>query len=207
MFFGFFAPKKQETVKKMKQKRLILASASPRRRDILTTAGYDFEVYPSNATESVSDGTDLYKTVVKNALAKARDVFQKKECPEDCVVLGADTLVCVDGIALGKPGDNREAAEMLRRLSGREHSVVTGIALVDSCGEKTDFSETFVKFRNLTEKEILDYVATGEPMDKAGSYGLQERGCLLVEGIKGDFFNVVGLPVVKVYALLEKLGK
>lgn len=188
----------------MDQKKLILASASPRRCDILRAAGLDFEITVSRAKELSPDKKDVYTVVCENAAAKAKEVFFRLGCREDAVVLGADTLVCIHGKALGKPKDEDDAKKMLSELSGREHSVITGVSLVDSEGEMTDFCETAVKFRHLSSEEIDAYVATGEPMDKAGAYGIQEKGCLLVEEIRGDFFNVVGLPVSKVFGMLKE---
>jgi septum formation protein len=185
------------------KKRLVLASASPRRKEILELAGYDFEIRPSGADE-ISKGCDPCEVARLNALAKAKEVFAAlggKAC-----VLGADTIVTKDGAVLGKPVSEEDAFQMLSLLSGSSHQVVTGFAVVSDLGEDSGFTSTDVVFRHLSTQEICQYIATKEPMDKAGSYGIQEKGCLLVEYIKGDFFNVVGLPVADLAPLLEKHG-
>ncbi len=182
------------------KKILILASASPRRREILTTAGYDFKVIPSHAEEIMS-GASPQELARQNALAKARDVY-KASGGNGCVI-GADTVVVLENTILGKPSDRENALEMLKSLSGRVHYVVTGYGVVSEQGEDSSFCSTEVKFRTLTDEEAESYVNTLEPMDKAGGYGIQEKGCLLVEYIKGDFFNVVGLPISDLSLLLK----
>jgi septum formation protein len=179
--------------------RLILASASPRRRALLEQVGLAFDVEPVD----VEEGDDP----VANAAAKARAVAVR-HAGEDVVVLGADTEVILDGEVLGKPADAAAAAAMLRRLSARTHAVVTAYALVH-CGKGEEVVrsvETAVTFRALSDDEIGVYVATGEPLDKAGAYGIQERGAALVARIEGDYPNVVGLPVGDVVADLRRLG-
>lgn len=183
------------------EKNLILASASPRRREILATAGYSFQIIPSSAEEIMS-GSSPQELARQNALAKAREVY--KTAGGNACVIGADTVVTMDNAVLGKPSDRENAIEMLKALSGRVHYVVTGYAVVSEQGEDSAFCSTEVKFRTLSEKEIESYVNTEEPMDKAGAYGIQEKGCLLVEYIKGDFFNVVGLPISDLSLLLKK---
>ena len=138
------------------------------------------------------------------ALHKAREVAQR--CADDDIVIGADTIVCLDGAVFGKPHDAQDAARMLRALSGRAHTVYTGVAVI--CGDRTcvHAEATTVRFRALTEAEIAGYIATGEPMDKAGAYGIQGKGSLLVSGIDGDFFNVMGLPVCALGEMLKELG-
>lgn len=185
------------------EKTLILASASPRRRELLSTAGYDFEIMPSSA-EEIERGVPAITLAVKNALAKARDIYEKSE--KNSVVIGADTIVCAGNEILGKPKSRAHAKEMLRSLSGSRHSVVTGYAVIGKDGEESGFCETVVKFRVLTEAEIDSYIATGECDDKAGAYGIQERASLFVEGIEGDYFNVMGLPVADLYPILAKFG-
>lgn len=176
--------------------RIILASASPRRRELMALAGYDFEVICADINETVPKNAAPEDVVKSLALQKAQAVAENHS---DAVVVGSDTVVALDGKILGKPHSEREAAEMLRLLSGRKHKVYTGVAIV--CGEKvkTFFDETDVEFYPLSDAEIEAYVATGEPMDKAGSYGIQGKGALLVKGISGDYFNVMGLPISKVY--------
>ncbi len=176
--------------------RIILASASPRRRELMTLAGYDFEVICADINETVPKNAAPEDVVKSLALQKAQAVAKSHG---DAVVVGSDTVVALDGKILGKPHSECEAAEMLRSLSGRKHKVYTGVAIV--CGAKTKnfFDESDVEFYPLSETEIEAYVATGEPMDKAGSYGIQGKGALLVKGISGDYFNVMGLPISKVY--------
>ena len=174
--------------------RLILASASPRRREILTREGYVFETAPSGASE-LESASDPRSLVRGNALLKAREVAARSEYA-GCKVLGADTVVALDGEILGKPRDEAEAKRMLCALSGREHLVVTGYAVIfpggrEICGDCV----TRVKFRKLSKAEIDSYVATGEPLDKAGAYGIQELGGALVESVSGDIENVIGLPI------------
>ena len=183
-------------------KKLILASASPRRREILDTAGYSYEIVPSNADE-VMEG-DAYLLARLNALAKAKEVYTR--IGGDCVVVGADTVVCVDGEVLGKPKDERDAFLMLSKLSGSSHEVISGYAVVSEQGEESDFCVTHVQFRKLTDDEINAYIATHEPMDKAGAYGIQERACLFAESFVGDFFNIIGLPIARLYPMLRSFG-
>ncbi len=183
-------------------KKIILASASPRRKELLETAGIEFEICVSDADESIPGGTkpvDAAKmTATKKALAVA-------ESHKDDIVIGADTIVVANGKILGKPKDTADAEAMLRELSGIEHEVITGVCIVND-GKTNAFEQiSKVKFYELTADEIKSYVATGEPMDKAGSYGIQGKGCVLVEKIEGDYFNIVGLPVAKVVREIRKL--
>ena len=183
-------------------KKIILASASPRRKELLKTAGIEFEICVSDADESIPEGTlpvDAAKiTATKKALAVA-------ESHKDAVVIGADTIVVANGMILGKPKDKADAEAMLTMLSGIEHKVITGVCLVN-CGEINSFAQVSkVKFYDLTAEEIRAYVATNEPMDKAGSYGIQGKGCTLVEKIDGDYFNIVGLPVARVAREIKKM--
>lgn len=177
-------------------KKLILASGSPRRKELLTTAGLEFEIIVADVDEVIPEEAEPQDVVKSLALQKAEAVA--KNYP-DCIVIGADTIVVNDNTILGKPKSEEDAVEMLCALSGRTHYVCTGVALV--CGERAkSFCETTeVEFHSLTRDEIVSYVKTGEPMDKAGAYGIQGKGCVLVKQIVGDYFNVVGLPVSKVY--------
>jgi septum formation protein len=177
-------------------RRLILASASPRRRELLSQIGVVFDVDAAH----VDEGDDPRVNAVEKARAAAA-----RHRGEDAVVLGADTEVVLDGSVLGKPGGEAHAREMLRRLSGRSHAVVTAYALVDcTTGRELVRSvETDVTFRHLTDDDIDAYVATGEPLDKAGAYGIQGRGAVLVDRIDGDYFNVVGLPLADLAAALR----
>lgn len=179
---------------------IILASASPRRRELLALAGVDFAVKVADVEEVIPENASPDEVVKSLALQKAGAVA--KENP-DSIVIGSDTVVALDGVILGKPRDEEDAVRMLKTLSGRSHTVYTGVAIIH--GEKTsNFCEaTEVVFNSLTDEEIRNYVATKEPMDKAGAYGIQGKGCVLVEKIVGDYFNVVGLPVSRVYRELK----
>ncbi len=171
---------------------VVLASASPRRRELLQRAGVEFTVKASDADERIEPDTPPHEAVMALARQKAQAVA--KTCPDDTVI-GADTVVVYDGAILGKPADAADAVRMLRMLSGQTHSVFTGVCLCRAGKCETFYEQTQVTFYPLTEREIEAYVATGEPMDKAGAYGIQGRGCTLVRSICGDYFNVVGLPV------------
>lgn len=183
---------------------IILASASPRRSELMTLAGFRFDVICADIDEIVPEKALPQEVVMSLALQKAQAVAKDHR---KSAVVGSDTVVALDGKILGKPRSEKEAAEMLRSLSGRIHKVYTGVAIV--CGEKVTsfFEETEVEFFPLTDQEILDYVATGEPMDKAGAYGIQGRGAVLVKRINGDYFNVMGLPISKVYRELKDCVK
>ena len=183
---------------------IILASASPRRSELMTLAGFRFDVICADIDEIVPEKALPQEVVMSLALQKAQAVAKDHR---KSAVVGSDTVVALDGKILGKPRSESEAAEMLRSLSGRIHKVFTGVAIV--CGEKVTsfFDETEVEFYPLTDQEILDYVATGEPMDKAGAYGIQGRGAVLVKRINGDYFNVMGLPISKVYRELKDCDK
>ncbi len=172
---------------------LVLASKSPRRTEILNFAGVPHLVHPSSVDETSMEGLPE-NIVVHWAVAKAANVALKYP---DHPVLGADTMVFRDGVLLGKPEDREQAYKMLKSLSGRWHTVYGGVALMwQNRGLSFSFAEaTRVKFRNLSDSEIMAYIATGEPMDKAGSYGIQGQGCVLIERVEGCYFNVMGLPV------------
>lgn len=176
--------------------RIILASASPRRRELMELAGYDFEVICADIVEVVPENVQPQEVVMSLALQKAQAVAAEHK---DAVVVGSDTVVALDGKILGKPHSEQEACEMLRSLSGRTHKVFTGVAIVGGGKVKNFFDETDVEFYPLGDDEIKNYVATGEPMDKAGAYGIQGKGSVLVKKINGDFFNVMGLPIAKLY--------
>ena len=180
---------------------LILASGSPRRRELLSQIGIPYLVDPSSYAEETPRHKHPDKYVVAQALGKARNIAKKY--PGQWV-LGADTVVAVDDRILGKPASPEEAAAMLEGLSGRKHSVFTGIALVCDERERTEAVETRVWFRHIGHKEIEQYIATGEPMDKAGAYGIQGKAAVFVEKINGSYSNVVGLPLSQVYQLVEK---
>lgn len=188
--------------------KLILASASPRRRELLSLICTDFEIVPSKFDESKVPSELLPREhVLMSAREKARDVAAKVS---DGIIIGSDTVVSIDEHILGKPQAERDAARMLRMLSGRTHQVYTGIHVIDvrqdKRRERSDFECTDVRFRELTDEMIERYIATGEPMDKAGAYAIQGRGSVLIEGISGCYFNVVGLPVYKLGLILEEFG-
>lgn len=187
--------------------RLILASSSPRRRDILRQVGFDFEVMVPAVDESGISGTPE-ETVKQLARLKAKAVLDTVRDP-DCLMLSADTVVSIDGLILNKPVDEQDAFRMLSLLSGREHEVCTGVCLARSAasGEfcpQVEAVKTLVSFLPMTESQIWSYIRTGEPMDKAGAYGIQGRGALFVDRINGDYYNVVGLPVSHVARMIEK---
>jgi septum formation protein len=184
--------------------RLVLASASPRRKTLLEGLGLAFEVMPSGLAEDGGDGPARERAPAL-ALAKAREVAGRVGTG---LVLGADTIVECEGRALGKPADAAEALAMLRALSGRTHQVVTGVALVDAASGRAETAAavTDVTFRELSEAEIAAYVETGEPLGKAGAYAIQGLGGLFVEGIRGSPSNVVGLPITLVADLLRRFG-
>ncbi len=176
--------------------KIILASASPRRKELMTLAGYDFDVVCADIDEVVPQNAEPTEVVMSLALQKARAV--ERENP-DAIVVGSDTVVALDGKILGKPHSKQEAVDMLCSLSGRCHNVYTGVAIIKGEKEKAFFDKTEVEFYRLSVEEAESYVATGEPMDKAGAYGIQGKGALLVKGIVGDYFNVMGLPIAKLY--------
>lgn len=182
--------------------RIILASASPRRRELIKNLKIDFEVKTADCEEITIPGERPEDTVKRLSLTKARCVAELEG--DDAVVIGADTVVAIDGKILGKPADENEAAEMLRLLSGRTHRVYTGLAVIGGGKTVNEYVETEVKFYDLTDSQIKRYIATGEPMDKAGAYGIQKHGSLLVEEIRGDYFNVVGLPVGRLDRVLRE---
>lgn len=185
--------------------KIVLASASPRRRQLLEELGIkNFRILPSEHEEPAPLGASPEETVAAIAMAKAEDTASR--CGEEELVIAADTLVFLDGKPLGKPHSEEEAKASLRSLSGREHTVITGIALILGSKKISAAEVTRVSFRTMTEEEIDWYVSTGEPMDKAGSYGIQGRGSMFIEGIDGDFFNVMGLPVCRLIMELKKIG-
>lgn len=181
---------------------IYLASQSPRRADLLRAAGLAFEVIAVDVDESAVPGESPEAYARRLAEAKARAGHERRP---DGVVLGADTIVLVDGRVLGKPADDAEARAMLRMLSGRAHEVLTGVALASSAGVTSDIARTEVWFAALNDEQIAAYVATGEPRDKAGAYGVQGLASRFVDRIDGSYANVVGLPVALVYRMLARL--
>jgi septum formation protein len=185
--------------------KFILASASSRRAHILETLGIDFEIVTPEVVERQLDGEPPSDYVTRSARAKVASVADRRDAG---LVIGADTVVVIDGRPLGKPASTDEAREMLRNLSGRWHAVMTGVAVRDIAAgrEVAEHDKTLVRFRDVTDEEIDAYVATEEPMDKAGAYGIQGRGMLFVEEIAGNYHNVVGLPATLLQRLLRRLG-
>lgn len=191
--------------------RIVLASASPRRSELLRQIGLGFEVVTSDIDESNKmnlSADELVKHLAyEKALHVAQKVARREKDPNRCLVIGADTIVVNDSI-LGKPGDRDEAVRMLKTLSGNWHEVMTGIAVIDTKDFRNvkSFETTRVKLKELSEDTILAYVNSKEPMDKAGAYGIQGKGALLVERIEGCYFNVVGLPLARLADLLKSFG-
>lgn len=184
--------------------KLILASGSARRRELMDLAGYDFTVHVSDADES-SDIGDPALLVRELALKKARAV--QREITEPCCVVGADTVVVLDGYIIGKPRDEEDAFRILKNLSGRSHTVYTGLCVLNGTDEPfTHCDMTRVTFAHLTDEEILTYIQTGEPMDKAGAYGVQGVGCVFVSNVEGCYFTVIGLPMPTLYTALKEKG-
>ncbi len=181
---------------------LILASSSPRRKELLGMLNIPFQVKVSYADETYQDGMEPHEIVMELARIKSTVVA---ETNRDSVVIGADTIVVMDGDILGKPKNKEEAISTLTRLSGNVHQVYTGVALLRGQDSILFYEKTDVEFWPLKKEEIEQYVLTGEPFDKAGSYGIQGFGSLLVKRIEGDYFTVVGLPVSRLKRELEKL--
>ena len=175
-------------------KTLILASGSPRRKEIWQQVGLEFSVMPSSKEEVITK-QDPKEAVMELALMKAEDIAE--QTGDDCLVVGADTVVAKDGMILGKPKDEEDAARMLRMLSGDMHQVCTGVACILNGQKKVFCEETSVQFYSLSEEEIKEYIATGEPMDKAGAYGIQGKAAGFIRGIHGDYYNVVGFPIAR----------
>ncbi|MCC8435302.1 Maf family protein [Brevibacillus sp. M2.1A] len=184
---------------------LILASSSPRRRELLQTLGLSFTVITSDVDETTAEHLSASEVVEELSLRKAKEVASRLT---EGVVLGSDTVVVLDDQILGKPVDEMDAYRMLSMLQGQEHTVYSGVALIDVETGRAEVSHslTHVRIRALTEQEIKSYIATGEPMDKAGSYAIQGIGATLVEGITGDYFTVVGLPLGLTSTLLTRFG-
>jgi septum formation protein len=184
--------------------RLILASASPRRAELLTVAGFEFEVRVTNIDEALRAGESAREYVLR----VARDKMKKAQNGNgNEIILAADTTVVVDGGILGKPSDDEDARRMLRRLSGRAHEVVTGVSLSHGPDERSAVESTAVWFKPLTDQEIAWYIASGEGRDKAGAYAIQGLASRFIPRIDGSYSNVVGLPMATVHRLLTELGR
>lgn len=176
---------------------MILASKSPRRKELLSLVTEDFRIIPANGEEILPEGISPEQAVILLSRQKAEEIY--KEYKNETII-AADTVVAIDGQILGKPTSPENAVDMLRMLSGRVHSVFTGVCVIDTDGRMHSFAdETTVEFHALTEQLIADYVASGEPMDKAGAYGIQGRGALLVKRIDGCYYNVMGLPIGRIF--------
>ena len=186
-------------------KRLILASGSPRRRELLDKFGMDYEILPAQGEENAPPELSPGERVKALAAQKAEEVARRVNDPA-AVILAADTLVELCGEVLGKPSTDERARSMLRALSGREHRVWSGVCIREGETVLAESECTSVHFRALTDGEIDAYIATGEPLDKAGAYGYQGLASLFVERIEGDFFNVMGLPVCRVGQMLRRFG-
>ncbi len=184
-------------------RRFILASASPRRKEILQNAGFTFEIIVSDADENITENLTPSETVEELAKRKAMAVLEKNS---DAVVFGCDTVVAVDGKILGKPKNDDEAFEMIKMLSGKVHTVSTGVCICDANKISVFSNTTEVEFYPLSDDTIRSYIATGEGKDKAGSYGIQGYGCVLIKEIKGDYFSVMGLPVSESARVLADFG-
>lgn len=186
-------------------KNIILASNSPRRRELLENIGLQFRVIPDNTPEPKDENMLPFELVTFLAKFKGENT-SKKISDEDALIISADTVVSINGEILGKPHSHEEAFEMLSKLSGNTHHVYTGVYVLDkSTGKSVNFYEkTEVSFKSLDIDEINDYINTEEPMDKAGAYGIQNIGSIFVEGVKGDYFNVVGLPVCRLCKVIKE---
>ena len=200
--------------------QIILASQSPRRKELLEQIGLEFEICPAKGEEIITKSIPE-EVVMELSKQKAEEVsamvssytMEHKDIttPSDILVIGADTVVAYDGKILGKPVDEADAKRMLSMLSGNTHSVFTGVTLVlidksGRAGELVFYEKTDVKMHKMTEQEIDRYIATGEPMDKAGSYGIQGKCAIYIEKIDGDYNNVVGLPITRIYQELKRIG-
>ncbi len=185
--------------------KLVLASQSPRRRELLSVIQKDFTVQASCAEENIPDGLTACEAVMYLAKIKAEQVAEQIARQDDLqVVIGADTVVVLDGEIMGKPKDHDDCVRMITALSGREHEVYTGVAIVANGKTESFYEKTTVRFLQLTLEEINWYASLSEPYDKAGAYGIQGYGSLLIEGICGDYFNVMGLPVAALNRRLKK---
>ncbi|HMI48015.1 MAG TPA: Maf family protein [Gemmatimonadaceae bacterium] len=182
---------------------VVLASASPRRRDLLNLIGISHEVRPANIDETMRPREVPRRHAERLAREKA-SVIAKRD--SDVITIAADTVVVINRKVLGKPADEADAARMLKMLSGREHTVITAVAVARGKKLRSAIEEVRVKFRRLRDDEIAAYIATGEPMDKAGAYGIQGFGATIVERVEGDYFAVMGLPLVRLVGLLRDVG-
>lgn len=183
---------------------IVLASASPRRKELLERMGLDFTVRVTDLDETMDPFADPTDEVARVAALKAKAVYPL--CHDGDVIIAADTIVVCDSLVMGKPRSESEAFSMLRRLSGREHQVMTGLCVLADSYEETVTVTTTLRMRPLSDEEIRAYIATGEPMDKAGAYGIQGLAAMFVVGLDGDYYNVMGLPVCTLSMILRKCG-
>ncbi|MGN0668910.1 MAG: Maf family protein [Oscillospiraceae bacterium] len=180
---------------------MILASQSPRRRELLSLITDDFRIIPAKGEEILPEKISPENAVLTLSEQKADEIYRENRGE---VIVAADTIVAIDGKILGKPADEKDAFAMLKTLSGRVHEVFTGVCVIFANGRKERFfEETKVEFYELSDEEIAAYIKTGEPMDKAGAYGIQGKGALLVKRIDGDYYNVMGLPVARLLRVLN----
>ncbi|HHU83710.1 MAG TPA: septum formation protein Maf [Clostridiales bacterium] len=179
--------------------KILLASASPRRKELMEKAGFSIEIKPSDTDENIVFDGNVGEYVMKLAEIKSIDASA------DDIVVSADTVVAIDNKILGKPENRQAAYDMLKTLSGNIHSVYTGVCVKKGKVKEIFFEKTDVEFFDLTDEEIYKYIDTGEPFDKAGGYGVQSKACIFVKRIDGDYYNVVGLPIAKVYRAVSKL--
>lgn len=188
-------------------KNIILASSSPRRQELLRQIGLEFEIIVPDCDEFIDDSIPIEKAIQKTAYEKAKCVVDKFPVRDNSIIISADTIVVGEHV-LGKPGSCDKAIEMLEKLSGRLHYVITGICIYDSESNQyiTDYEKTTVKMTAMTKEQIISYVNTGEPIDKAGAYGIQGKGGLYIEKIDGCYYNVVGLPLNRLRIMLDKLN-
>ncbi|MTT31329.1 septum formation inhibitor Maf [Terrilactibacillus sp. BCM23-1] len=182
--------------------KLILASNSPRRKELLDKTGFPYKIVVSEINEKLNENFTPEENVKSLAEQKAEAVSLNYP---DAVIIGADTMVCVDNVSLGKPKNEQEAKQMLKRLSGRIHTVMTGVCIKSNDITLSFVEKTDVAFYDLTDEEINNYISTGDSFDKAGAYGIQGQGALFVKRINGDFFSVMGLPVARVYRELKSI--
>ena len=175
-------------------KHIILASASPRRKEILELADLDFDIMPSDA-EEITTKIAPHEVVMELASIKAKDIYEKSD--KQSMIVGADTVVAYQGQILGKPKDEADAKRMLRMLSGQTHEVYTGVCVIKDGEAKTFYEETKVIFYEISDEQIDHYIKSGESMDKAGSYGIQGKAAIFIKGIQGDYYNVVGFPIAR----------
>ncbi len=183
---------------------IILASASPRRKELLERMGVDFTVRVSPLDETMDPFAHPADEAARVSRMKAKAVYPN--CNDDDIIIAADTIVVCDSLVMGKPRSESEAFSMLRRLSGREHQVITGMTVLSEEYEETVTVTTTLRMRYLSDEEIRAYIATGEPMDKAGAYGIQGLAAMFVVGLDGDYYNVMGLPVCTLAMILRKCG-